>query len=308
MSISMATISVVIPCFNSSRTISRALVSVYSQTLVPTEVIVVNDCSDDTQELELCLKAFPEVIYISNPINVGCAGSRNIGAFRATSELVAFLDADDEFHPLKLELQAPITYTGLVSTTSLLRPCRPTSVDPHDLPSINPSHYLFFESAQSLFFAHQLTGASLMISRSDFLSLNGFDESLRNCEDLEFWFRVSNKGLPIVLLNLPLYSYYHSFGGTSSDLASNYLAQSSVYSTYQKQIPSFPVNLFFFVAHSLRGLKYVAHRRAGLSLAVLFGVAAQFGPIGNFLMRTIYVIGYLPVFIVSRVLLNKKAA
>ncbi len=109
---SMATVlpvSVVIPCFGCARTIERAVASVAGQSQRPQEVIVVDDASpDDTAQVLQRLEAtYPAgwVRRITLRSNLGAASARNAGWDVAAGQYVAFLDADDAWHPDKLALQ-----------------------------------------------------------------------------------------------------------------------------------------------------------------------------------------------------------
>lgn len=72
------------------------------QTLAPVEIVVVDDASDDSS-LETAERLGARVIRLSR--NSGPAGARNAGWNAATQPYIAFLDADDAWHPRKLELQ-----------------------------------------------------------------------------------------------------------------------------------------------------------------------------------------------------------
>ena len=90
------------PAFNSARFISRAIESVRAQSVEVVEILVVDDAStDDTAEVARALGA--RVIPMLH--NGGPGASRNAGIEAATTEWIATLDADDTWHPRKLELQ-----------------------------------------------------------------------------------------------------------------------------------------------------------------------------------------------------------
>ncbi|MCB9854090.1 MAG: glycosyltransferase family 2 protein [Phycisphaerales bacterium] len=95
-------VSVVIPSFNSANVLVAALKSVFDQSLPPKEIIVVDDGSADDTE-SVC-RRFEGVRYIRQE-NAGASTARNRGASVATGEMLAFLDADDEWSPRKLESQ-----------------------------------------------------------------------------------------------------------------------------------------------------------------------------------------------------------
>lgn len=97
------TISVVIPAFNSARFLPAALESILNQTLPPTEVIVVDDGStDNTAD---AVEPFRDRVTYIQRESFGPAATRNFGIGLTTGEFIAFLDADDLWHPEKLARQ-----------------------------------------------------------------------------------------------------------------------------------------------------------------------------------------------------------
>jgi len=103
-----ATVSVVIPCFNSAATIERALRSVEHQTTKPNEVLVVDDASSDNTVSvieQYARTSSLNILVIKQSVNGGPSVARNAAWNVATGEFIAFLDADDQWHPQKLEAQ-----------------------------------------------------------------------------------------------------------------------------------------------------------------------------------------------------------
>lgn len=105
-----ADVSALIPCYNASGTIRRALLSVVEQTVLPKEIIVVDDCSTDSsyslvQELSRKFSSIAHFIVLRNERNIGASATRNIAWSHASCHYVAFLDADDMWLPHKLEHQ-----------------------------------------------------------------------------------------------------------------------------------------------------------------------------------------------------------
>ena len=104
-----APVSVVIPCFCSADTISRAVSSVLAQSLPPSEVILIDDASPDNT-LEILYELQEEygkqrLKIIALTENGGPGHARNMGWQAATQDYIACLDADDAWHPDKLSLQ-----------------------------------------------------------------------------------------------------------------------------------------------------------------------------------------------------------
>src|SRR5262245_37852496 len=99
-------VSVIIPTYNSGPLVVEAVESVLRQTQPATEIIVVDDGStDDTQER---LAAYRDRIRCVRQSNARVAAARNTGLALASGEIVAFLDADDAWHPHKLERQLAV--------------------------------------------------------------------------------------------------------------------------------------------------------------------------------------------------------
>src|SRR4029077_12137587 len=96
----MASISVVIPCYNYGRFLGEAIDSVRRQTLRPLEVIVVDDGStDDTRDI---VARYGDVRYL-HKANGRLSRARNDGAEACVGDAVLFLDADNALEPACLE-------------------------------------------------------------------------------------------------------------------------------------------------------------------------------------------------------------
>src|SRR5712671_2294711 len=85
-------VSVIIPAYNSAAYIAETLESVFAQTLADFEVIVINDGSPDTDQLEKVLEHYRERIVYLKQENRGPSAARNIGIRSSRGEFLAFLD------------------------------------------------------------------------------------------------------------------------------------------------------------------------------------------------------------------------
>lgn len=94
-------ISVLMPAYNASRTIEASIAAVLRQTVAPYEFLIVDDGSSDDTGI-LAARFHPQVKVIRT-VNQGAAAARNTLAANATGDLLAFLDADDVWHPQHLE-------------------------------------------------------------------------------------------------------------------------------------------------------------------------------------------------------------
>lgn len=97
------TYSVVIPAFNAERTIERAVASILAQSVLPAEIIIVDDGSQ--RPLNEVWDAVPRLVHMVRQDNQGAAAARNRGLELAQGDLIAFLDADDYWLPDKMTRQ-----------------------------------------------------------------------------------------------------------------------------------------------------------------------------------------------------------
>src|SRR5277367_5852284 len=97
--------SVVIPAYNVSGIIGRAVRSAAAQTFPPLEILVIDDCStDNTVEVVRALgREIPSLRLLSTPANGGPSAARNVGLRAAKADWIALLDSDDAWKPGRLK-------------------------------------------------------------------------------------------------------------------------------------------------------------------------------------------------------------
>ena len=221
----MPHVSVVIPVFNSAGLIAGALRSVFAQTFTDFEAIVVDDGSHDREALMEALAEFGERIRYFRQENGGPAKARNTGVAHATGELIAFLDADDEWMPEKLARQ--VQYFNKFPDTGLLHTAVVDGTRDNAMPGA--PRQAFCELFHTDFFIRTLT---VMMPRRVFNEVCGFDERREvHVEDWDLWLRVAVHH-PIGYLDLPL--AYHRRGG---------LMSTQIDRTYQAQLLVMQKNL-----------------------------------------------------------------
>lgn len=106
-------VSVVIPCYLCAETIGRAVDSVAAQTVLPAEVWLIEDGSPDEgrtleklREMDHLFGSSLQISVIAFRENRGAGAARNAGWNASSQPFIAFLDADDSWHPSKLEIQS----------------------------------------------------------------------------------------------------------------------------------------------------------------------------------------------------------
>lgn len=197
-------VSVVVPTFNAERFVERALTSVAKQTLKSTETIVVDDASKDRTTAVVQSWRDRGVRLLAQTVNRGPAAARNIGIRAATGTYVAFLDADDEWMPEKLERQVAILAKHPAASF-----CGCNAVwrfpDGSVESSVSTQHPVVegSEAWRTLLRYSFVQTPSVTARRDTLLKANGFDESLSVGEDQDLWLRLAMMG-PIVWAHEPL--------------------------------------------------------------------------------------------------------
>jgi glycosyltransferase involved in cell wall biosynthesis len=188
-------VTAVIPAFNSEETIGRALESVLGQTYSPIEILVVDDCSSDGTARIVQTYAERGVKLMRLPRRRGASGARNAGIAAAQGELIAFLDSDDAWLPLKLEKQV-----ALISSNSeyIFVSCAARQFSPadRDLGDVYRGRrpVAGVECWKSLLACNTIATPSVLVWRKHLTELGGFEESLQVCEDQDMWIRLACRG------------------------------------------------------------------------------------------------------------------
>lgn len=212
-------VSVVIPYFKSASTVIRAITSVASQTRPPVEVVLVDDASGGEDfgilhNIELEYKGWIKVFVLEK--NQGAASARNAGWSTATQPYIAFLDADDSWHPDKLRIQyqymsanPDVVISGHQCSLHGANPCLAKIDDDYSVTTI---------SGRSLLMKNAFSTPTVMLKRDIAFR---FEEGKRCAEDLLLWQQIAFAGLRVVRLESPL-AYVHKplfgVGGLSANL------------------------------------------------------------------------------------------
>lgn len=100
-------VSIIMPAYNAGKFIGDSIESVLEQAYQDWELLIVNDCSQDNTEkvVEAYCVEDGRIKYFSNKTNIGPAMTRNNAIKQAGGRYVAFLDSDDVWSPMKLEMQ-----------------------------------------------------------------------------------------------------------------------------------------------------------------------------------------------------------
>lgn len=219
-------VSVVIPCYRCAGTIERAIESIYRQTIPPHEVILVDDCSADAT-VEVLYKVQAKyspgwIKVIELYTNGGPSVARNAGWNAASQPYIAFLDADDSWHPQKLGIQYSwmLSRPEVVLTGHICKQLTRNSLEMNTECDQKINQTVTFQkvSLNQLLVSNRFSTPSVIIKKT---GAQRFNTDFRRCEDFLLWCEVVANGGLVYTIDVPLaFTHKKLFGeaGLSGDL------------------------------------------------------------------------------------------
>lgn len=194
----------------STEIVRRALLSIVNQTYNNLEIILVNDCPEDSslaKALEsLCNNFDRTVMYLPMKKNAGANAARNYGASIAKGEFIAFLDDDDEWSSNKIELQMQKMLdndVGIVYCNTWVNSEKLHNITIH-YKNERPEGNLY----DRLFRGNVIGSTSFpLIRKKAFNEVGGFNEEVPALQDMELWLRIA-KRYQVGYIHEPLGIYY----------------------------------------------------------------------------------------------------
>lgn len=203
MSTQTPRVSIIIPSYNTAGLIQGCLESVFQQTYRDFEVIVVNDGSPDTVQLEQALQPYMgRIVYIRQE-NKRCAGARNTAIQKARGAYLAFLDSDDSWlpehlasHMVMLDKDPELDF--VYSDAILVGEGSQQKTFMEGCPSAGAATFeaLVVERCQ-------IPISTVVVRKSAIVRAGGFDENLVRCDDYDMWLRTAFFGARIAYSRNP---------------------------------------------------------------------------------------------------------
>jgi glycosyltransferase involved in cell wall biosynthesis len=213
----MPLVSIIVPAYNTAPYIRETLQSVFAQTFTDYEVVVVNDGSPDTEELERVLEPYQGRIRYLKQENRGLSAARNAGIRASQSPMIALLDSDDLWEPEYLSVQVAemmrdpsidVLYpNALIFADSSRREQKFMDLSPSE------SEVTF----EALVTQRCTVMVSAMARRKIILDAGLFDENLKMNEDFDLWLRIMKLGGRIAYHRRILARYRRRKGSLSSN-------------------------------------------------------------------------------------------
>jgi glycosyltransferase involved in cell wall biosynthesis len=226
-------ISVVIPCYKARNFLAQALNSVATQTLQPSEVLLIDDFSpepiDDIGAEFQVRPRMPQIRIVRHEKNGGLGAARNTGIREAKGEWIAFLDHDDLWAPEHLaSLVGAQNREEVDLAFSTVKQFREKIDD--SLGQWGPGlHGLEKNLPLALFEQSFITPSASLIRRESLLDVGCFDTDPRvhMCEDLDLWLRLLQRGARFSHVADPTCYYRKHDGAATSRIG--YMAYQSAW-------------------------------------------------------------------------------
>ncbi|MBP8708414.1 MAG: glycosyltransferase [Caldisericia bacterium] len=210
-------VSIVIPVYNGSNYLKEAIDSALSQTYENTEVIVINDGSNDGGKTDKICKSYGKKIRYFKKENGGVASALNMGLEKMEGEYFSWLSHDDIYYPNKIEDQ--IKLLDMLDNKNTILYSNVEYIDENSK-TIYKTEYENKYSVDALsngvfaVFYGYTNGCSMLISKKCFEEIGGFNEGLKTANDYEMWFRLFKK-YPVRFTPQTLIRYrFHDNQGT----------------------------------------------------------------------------------------------
>ena len=189
-------VSVVIPTYNRPVYLKRAIESVLNQTYNPIEIVVVDDnnpTDSARKETEALMEEYQgrqNIAYLKHEKNKNGSAARNTGYRHSKGEYITFLDDDDELEPRKIKAQVDrleMLDASWGACYTAYHTLRPNGLVEKSCEKREGNCYVY-ALMKTLFLG---SGSNLLLRRSVVDEINGYDESFKRSQDLEFLVRVS---------------------------------------------------------------------------------------------------------------------
>lgn len=189
------TVSVIIPCFNSSAYVGEAIESVLTQSSGATEVFVIDDGSQDDSANQV--RTFGDRVTLICQANAGVSAARNVGLERSRAEYILFLDADDILEEDALRRLKAATDATRQNAVVMGYVDFGPGVEAVREPRLFPLDDFFPAIIRGNFGPNH----TRLVPRSAALSAGGFVKGMKVYEDWHFWTRVALGGTPLTSID-----------------------------------------------------------------------------------------------------------
>lgn len=228
-------VSILIPTYNHSQYVLETLDSVFAQTYLDYEIIVINDGSpDDTRQVLQPLVRENRIQYIEQE-NQGQAAARNRGLALARGKFIAFLDDDDLWPPDKLGWQVAFlqSHPDVAFVSGEVQ-----DIDEKGQAIGSQINLPKTANFETLFNGNPfISPGQILIRTARLREIGGLNENLWGTDDYDLWFRLAKRGKIAVRPQLSLYYRRHS-GNASNNTFKMFVNCIKTVEIQLEQVPS----------------------------------------------------------------------
>lgn len=210
-------VSIIMPCYNAAAHLARSVGSVQAQTFDDWELVAIDDGSGDDTAARLAAMAAddPRIRVFTQP-NGGVSRARNRGLSEARGRCIAFLDADDDWHPdflarmtgaLQAEPDVVLAYCGWQNIGLSGGRAQPFVPPDYETP----------DKREKLFAGCRWPIHATLTRREAVTAAGGFDTALKNAEDYAMWLRIA--GCAPITRVAEVLAFYHFHSDTQASSA-----------------------------------------------------------------------------------------
>ncbi|HEY5675000.1 MAG TPA: glycosyltransferase [Malonomonas sp.] len=230
-------ISVIIPTYNRATLLPQALDSVFAQTGVTCEVIVVDDASTDNSLERLKDYKDRPLRILRHERNRGGAAARNTGMAAAQGEYIAFLDSDDSWREGKLSKQLALFHSSANEKSRKPLGLVYTGYQKHNSRAAEQQTLRGDIFPEILIQNCVGTTSTVLVRRDALLRVGGFDEQLPSCQDWDLWIRLA-KEYRFDCIPEPLVDYYRQPDSISANRQATRRGHQLVVEKYSNELKS----------------------------------------------------------------------
>lgn len=226
-------VSVILPTYNRAFCIEKSICSVLKQTYENFELLIIDDGSeDDTEKIVKPYLNDSRISFYKLDKNRGVANARNYGAGLCRGEWIAFEDSDDVWRLEKITEQ--MEYVKSNQKADLIY-CMYEYHPAESNTTFNVPGDTVEDTFENLFMKNRIGAPTVLVKKTFFDSLRGFDVNFPALEDWDFALKASISG-KIVFCPKPLMDVYQTKGGLSESSKNYYIGRSKLITKYKSEL------------------------------------------------------------------------
>lgn len=239
-------VTIIMAAYNAEKTITKSIESVLEQTYENFELLVINDCSQDsTKEIvELFQQRDKRVKLIDNTINSGVSYTRHVGLLQANGEYISILDSDDSWNKDKLQKQidlimlknAKLVFTGV------------SFIDENNVKKAWIMHVPETIVYRKLLYQNMITNSSAIVEKSLYEQYESMGDQMH--EDYACWLKILRSGVIAFGIDEPLIEYRVSSQSKSGNKIKSGLM---IWRTYRYIGLGWMISLYYLFCYMING-------------------------------------------------------